>query len=263
MRRLLLVLILLALPSPLQAQIFVRYERRTRHSYLSIRTGHYAEGPWYGGHRPAVWVTPMPIYTTGTILYTPLGGQGPVGVIPAPTPWNPPANPPPPSELSARYTRYAAPPAPVGAALALKLASLVEAATAAMKQGDPKGAAAAMREALLIAPDAGPGRPPLEAVFAAVLAAIGDARHADKAVAEAVRRDPAAAHPELIDLFPSSAAFDKMLAGLEKGATHGRLTAAWLHRAVGRADRARTILDAILKDAPDHPSARALRATLN
>jgi hypothetical protein len=262
-RKLPLLLSLFVLPLPAEAQFVLRFERRTRHTHLSIRAWYPVAPPcaWRGTYVPAVTAWPMPVAATGTVLYVPSTGFGPVGALPAPGPWTPPegALPPAPgpAELAARYTRYAVPPPPAGAVLELRLAGLVEAGREAMKAGDAKRATAAFREAILLAPEEAPGRPPLEAWFGAALAAAGDARHADRALAAA------RGLVDLKDLFPSSDAFDKMLAALESGkAGHGRFASAYLRAATGQGDKAKTILDAILKDEPGHPAARALRAAL-
>ena len=61
--RLLTIPILLATAAPLEAQFYLRYDKRTRHSYLSIRLGSavphtHFNSPWYNSVR-ANWGTPL------------------------------------------------------------------------------------------------------------------------------------------------------------------------------------------------------------
>jgi hypothetical protein len=239
--------------APLDAQFFLRYDRRTRKSFLSIRIGYpgpHDYYPWCGA-RHAAWGYGPPIaYTTGTIVYLPAGGLLPV----MPTPWNPPrprTEAPPSTPLLARYTRYVGPPAPTGPALDVRVQALIEAGLARLKDGQPQAAATAFREAILLSAD----NATLELYFGLALAAVGDWVHADKALASAVNLG--AVPGNVKELFSGDEAFAKMLAAADK---KGGLTAAVLNFA--DAVKAKTILDGILNDEPGDAAAKKLRALL-
>lgn len=258
MRPLLTVLVLLLTAPSLDAQFFFRYEKRGKSSFLSIRIGSYGHHhSWYPAHYHR---SPL-VYTTGTVVYVPTyGGLWP-GVT-SNTPWYPPppaTSPPSSGPLAAKYTRYALPPPATGAALDVRIQALVDAGFRALREARGADAVRAFREAILL----GPESPALESYFAMALAATGDGRHADKALASALARVGTASPllPEDVkELFAGAEAFDKMLAALEKGAPHGRLTAAFLHLAGGNNEKAKTLLDAILTDAPKDAAAKKLRS---
>ena len=262
MRVTLAVLAVLATAAPLDAQIFIRYERRTKHSYLSIRIGYstaHTHYPWTSVRNRAWGYRPPLVYTTGTLLYTPVRG---VWVAPTSGPWVPPPAPATPTSLLAKYTKYVVPPAPTGPVRDLRVQSLIEAGRARMKAGEHERAVAALREAILI----GPEDAKLEALFGVALAAAGDRLHADKAITSALEGTaPASAllMKDVKELFPSPQAFDKMLAALTKKGAHGALTAAFLHLSVDQKQKAAEILDAILKDEPGDAAARTLRALVD
>ena len=263
MRVTLAVLAVLATAAPLDAQIFIRYERRTKHSYLSIRVGsptahtHY---PWTSVRNRAWGYRPPLVYTTGTLLYTPVRG---VRVAPTSGPWVPLPAPTTRPSLLARVTKYVVPPAPKGPVRDLRVQSLVEAGRARMKEGEYERAVAALREAILIGPE---DDARLEALFGVALAALGDRLHSDKAIASALKGTaPASAllMKDVKELFPSPQAFDKMLGALTKKGAHGALAAAFLHLSVDQKQKAEENLNAILKDEPGDPAARRLRALVD
>ena len=141
----------------------------------------------------------------------------------------------------------------------MRIQALVDAGFRALRDGKSADAVLAFREAILL----GPESPALESYFAMALAAAGDGRHADKALASALARVGTASPllPEGVkELFSGAEAFDKMLGALEKGAPHGRLTSAFLHLAAKNEEKAKTLLDAILQDAPKDAAASKLRS---
>lgn len=260
MRPLLTVLVLLLTAPSLDAQFFFRYEKRGKSSFLSIRIGSYGHHhSWY----PAQFHRSPLVYTTGTIVYVPVYGGLLPGVT-SNTPWYPPrptTAPPTAGPLAAKYTRYALPPPSTGAALDVRIQALLDAGRRALREGRGGDAVRAFRDAILL----GPESPEIEAWFATALAAIGDGRHADKALASALARVGTAAPllpADVKELFSGAEAFDKMLAALGEGAPHGRLTAAFLHLAAKEDEKAKALLDAILQDAPADTAANKLRSLL-
>jgi hypothetical protein len=266
-QRALVLLILAATAAPAEGQFLLRYDRRGKNSLLSIRIGsglqRWSTGcPWYGGG-PLIWTVAPSVWAPwGPYGYGSGGGLWygvPVRAEPAPQPGPPGA---PTGPLLEKYTRWAQPPGPVGPALDLRVQALVDEGLEALKAGDARRAVEALRGALV----AGPESARLEMLFGLALAVSGDRIHADRALASALARVPAAGAlvtPEIKPLFPDGAALDKILAALQKGGPHGRLSAAFLILAAkDDPPKARAVLEAILADDPQNGAARKLRALL-